>query len=147
MIGGVARGAGAIRVAVGAARFVDELSQRHRRAAGLRAEPFPVPRQQRHLARDDAEFRPPASARLRRRGLVGCGFRIRGRLRQPRQDFALGAAKIEIDRAAGGVAENHDRRRRRPSGRIHDRKRDLGERARPPGSRWPMKAVKLGRVL
>src|SRR3954469_16565780 len=58
VIGGVSGGAGAIAVAAGAARFLDQFSQCHRGAAGLGAEPFPVPRQQRHLAGDDAEFRP-----------------------------------------------------------------------------------------
>jgi hypothetical protein len=86
-------------------------------------------RQQRHLARDDAEFRAPASTWLHRGGLTRGGFRIRSRLRQARNDFAVGAAKVEIDRPAGGVAENDDRRRRRPSAGIHDRKRDFGERA------------------
>ena len=80
MIGCVSCGAGAIQVATGAARFVHELSQRDRRTAGLRAKPFPVARQQRHLARHNAEFGPPAPARLRRRGAVGGSFRIRCRL-------------------------------------------------------------------
>src|SRR3954452_9954586 len=63
MIGRVARGAAAIALAVGPPRRVYQPAQHDGRSAGLRVEPFPVPRQQRHLARDHAEFRPPAPAR------------------------------------------------------------------------------------
>ncbi len=51
-------------------------------------------------------------------------------MRQAGNDFAFGTAKIEIDRGAGRVAEDDDRRRRRPAGSLHDRNCDLGERAR-----------------
>jgi hypothetical protein len=88
-----------------------------------------MPRQQRHLARDDTELRAarvpaallPPSLRFRRPEAR--------RLRQAGNDVALGAAKVEIDRLAGRVAEDDDRRRGRPPGSLHDRNRDLGERA------------------
>ena len=64
-IGGIPRRAGAIRIAIGAARFLHQLAQRHRCAAGLCAEPFPMTRQQCHLARDNAELGPAAPTRLR----------------------------------------------------------------------------------
>jgi hypothetical protein len=50
-------------------------------------------------------------------------------LRQAGNDVAFGAAKIEIDRLAGRVAEYDDRRRGGPAGSLHHRNRDLGERA------------------
>ena len=129
-IGGIPCRAGAIRIAIGAARFVHQLSQRHRCAAGLRAEPLPMARQQCHLARDNAELGASASPRLRWRRLIGFDVRRRGRLRQAGNDFAFGATKIEIDRVAGRVAEYDDRRRGGPAGSLHDRNGDLGERAR-----------------
>src|ERR1700722_9739028 len=45
-----------ILVLAAAPRVVDQLSDRHRCAAGLPRQPFPVPRQQGDLARDHAEF-------------------------------------------------------------------------------------------
>ena len=52
----------AVLVLVGAPRLVDQLAQRDRSAARLPRQPFPVPRQQRDLARDHAQFRPPGTA-------------------------------------------------------------------------------------
>jgi hypothetical protein len=47
--------------AAGAPRVLDQLAQRHRRAARLRGQPVPVT-QQRDLARHHAELRPAAAA-------------------------------------------------------------------------------------
>src|SRR5579871_638243 len=113
VIGGLARGAFAIRIAARAARRIDQLAQRHRRAAGLGVEPFPVPRQQGHLARDHAELWPPAPARLPRR----------------LWDIVHTAAQLEIDRTAGSVAENRNRCGRAALG-LRDREDDLGARTR-----------------
>ena len=48
------------------ARSIDQFLQRRRSAARLRGEPFPVPRQQRDFARDNAELRPSGRTLLRR---------------------------------------------------------------------------------
>ena len=111
----------AIAVAIGAAGLLDELAQRDRGAAGLSGEPFPMPWQQRHLARDHAELRPAAAARL-----VRCCFsRHRGRDRgEPRQHLGIAAAQVEVDRPARAVAEDRDRAGGR-SRRTLDRERNF----------------------
>src|SRR5687768_13812682 len=55
-----------VLAALQAAGLVDELAQRHRRAAGLAVQPFPMPRQERDFPRHHAELR-PAGAGLRLR--------------------------------------------------------------------------------
>src|SRR4051794_4782618 len=86
-----------------------------------------MPRQQRHLAGDDAEFWPTASARLRR----GFGDRLRsgGGRRQTRHDLPLGAAKVEIDRPAAGIVEDDDRFFRIASRRLHHGDSNFGQGA------------------
>jgi hypothetical protein len=61
-----------------------------------------VPRQQRDLARDDAQFRTAGSARCvgDRGGLLAV------RLRQPQQHLFGGSAEIHLDELAGGVVED-----------------------------------------
>src|SRR5579872_811559 len=122
VIGRVARCSLPVAVAIGAPRLVDQFSQRDRRAAGPGVEPFPMPRQQRHLARDHAQFRTAAAARLAR-----LRFRLDGRWRrlgEPGDDFLVRSAQVEIERAAGRIAENDDRRSL--AGPLH-RECDLGE--------------------
>ncbi|MFN7979829.1 MAG: hypothetical protein U0P30_16970 [Vicinamibacterales bacterium] len=115
----------AIAAHAGAARLVDEPSQRHRRATGLAVEPLPVPRQQRHFARDDAEARTPRAA-------WGRGFRL-GRRGAPRlsgrhaaQHLGGAAAVVGVDLLAGGVVEDqHERRVRAIEGRLRGRDDDI----------------------
>jgi hypothetical protein len=119
----IARQTMAIRVAAGAPCFLDQLAQRDRRAAGLRGEPIPVPWQQRDFTGDDAQFRPPTSARCCRI------WRLRrvGRLRQPGDDVGIAAAQVEVDGAAGCVVENQDRSRG-PVSKFLDRQRHHAQR-------------------
>ena len=55
-IGGFLPFALAVADFIVAARLFDQLAQRHRRAAGLRGQPVPVARQQRHFARHHAQL-------------------------------------------------------------------------------------------
>jgi hypothetical protein len=57
-------------------------------------------RQQRHLARHDAELWPPAPARRLRLGAAWPG--------QPRDDLCRAAAQVEIKHASGGIVEHED---------------------------------------
>lgn len=63
------------------------------------AQPVPVTGQQRHLVRDDAEFRPTAAARRRRR---------RPSPFCPRGGFVGAAAQVEIHWRAGPCVEDED---------------------------------------
>src|SRR5689334_22875991 len=62
-IGGLLREADAIGAGVVAPRLVDQFADRDRGAALLLRQPVPMPRQQRDLARDDAELWAARSAR------------------------------------------------------------------------------------
>jgi len=106
----------------GAPRHLHQLAQRHRGSAGLAGQPFPVPRQQRDLARHHPEF---GSARATRRlgqgqrvGFapmimhckvrIGCGRALGLRL-QTRQYFLGRAAPVQFDDLGGGVVEHQHR--------------------------------------
>src|SRR6185437_11426046 len=95
--------ANAILVLAAATRVVDQLPDRHRCAAGLPRQPFPVPRQQGDLARDHAELWTAGAAARRR---YRPDIRSRGGCRQPRQHVIDAAAKIQIDRVAGRAVED-----------------------------------------
>src|SRR5690242_8865913 len=64
-VGGLLRATQFVAILGALPRLVDELPQGHRRAARLRREPLPVPRQQGDLPGDDAELRTSGTARLR----------------------------------------------------------------------------------
>jgi len=130
MVGRVARAPLAFLASVGAAGFLHQLAQRHRRAAGLAVEPFPVARQQRDFARDHAQPGPPLAPG--RRGLFGGHGVVAGRGRcrgQARQDFALGTARVDVEGFSGRVVEDENRRVvRRARGAPHGQ-RDVAQRA------------------
>ena len=107
------------------------LRNRDRCAAGLPRQPFPMPRQQRDLARHHAQFRP---ARARRRGVAAGDFVVRvaaniGR-RQSRQHIVDGAAKIEIDPGRLMPSKIENRGVLAVVERLFRRARDLAQAAR-----------------
>ena len=140
VIGRIARGAQPVAIAADAAGLVDQFAQRNRRAAGLGVEPFPVPRQQRHLARDHAEFWPAAAARLVR----NLGFRCR-----------LGGRRPAAARESPSSLPRRSRSRDRPLPSLKIRIGSISAAtacltasatsARGPVARrrWPSKAVKV----
>src|SRR5262249_47966465 len=92
-----------------------------------RAEPFPVPRQQRDLASNHTEFWPAATARLAcLRDGVAClaRFQIPG---ESCQHVRVRPAQVKIDGTSGQVVEDRDRSM---AFGMLDRERDLVERAR-----------------
>ena len=124
MIGGVSRGAAAIKIAAGASRLLDELSQRHRCAAGLRAS--------HSQCRGNSVTSRATTPSLGRPGPRGSGADSlrpadRGGLRQSRNDVAFAAAQIQIERAAVGVVKDENGLLRGASGCLHDGQRDLGQ--------------------
>src|SRR3954471_9063510 len=99
---GLLRLADAILAFVRTPGLLHEFAERDRSPAGLGVEPIPVPRQQRNLARDDAQLRTAWSARCvgDRGGLLAV------RLSQPQQHLFGGSAEIHLDGLAGGVVED-----------------------------------------
>ena len=102
-VGSVLRCANAVLADVGAHGMLDELAQRDRRAAGLARQPVPMTRQQRHLVRDNAEFRAAGTARR-----VAGGWSRSARCRVPRQARRSGFAQIDLDRLAGRGIEDEN---------------------------------------
>src|SRR4029079_7468613 len=92
-IGSLLRVADAILALVRTPGLLHEFAERDRSPTGLGVEPIPVPRQQRDLARDDAQLRTAGSARCvgDRGGLLAV------RLRQPQQELFGGSADIPLD--------------------------------------------------
>ena len=91
-------------------------------------QPFPMPRQQRDFARHHTQFRTAGTARRGDRGVFCCDGRV-DHVGQPRQHIVDGAAKIEIDRAAGHAIEDKNRCLLTPVERLLRRARDLANAA------------------
>ncbi|MNR19640.1 hypothetical protein D3C85_1364450 [compost metagenome] len=94
-----------LRLVVAAGLF-NQLAQRDRGAAGLRAQPLPMAGQQGHLARHHAQLGPAAPARGGVRFLAGGGGGVRRRM--PREDLRVVAAQVQIHLLARRILEGQD---------------------------------------
>lgn len=98
-IGGFERAAPAVGGGARGPGLLDESPEGRRGAPGLRGEPLPVARQERDLARDDAEPRAAGAAAmgLILLGALWCAGRSGGRVREAREHVVETPAEVEFE--------------------------------------------------